>query len=873
MKTIRYDRWTLTGNPSSLLILMVGIFGLAAAIPVAAQTVAGSSAFGESVNVSIVPLLGVTSPVTSGPMPVVNGSAPPAYNKSNTASSATASSSTTGTLLHTGVLTVHATSLMPAAVMTHSDAVTTNPALGLGQLIPLLGLNAQTIQSAATIDGTCGSSLVATGSAGLVGATTSGAAGLGAAIPTNPGPNTVLLNQLGIKIVLNEQFQTGNGTTTLGLTVNALHVYIQNSLLTGLGLLSGDIVISQSQAQVQCPAVTPNSADLSLTGGDSPDPAFPGETLTYSLTVTNQGPNPATGVVLTDSLPAGLTLTAATPGQGTCNSVNPVSCNLGTLASGQSVPVTITATINLTTSDGTLVDTANVSSGVTDPSSANNTVTMSTLIHAASTGSSADLSAAATASQTSVLVGQNVTVVFTVTNHGADPATSVVLTQEALSRVTLESVTPSQGSCTSGDHVVCNFGSLASGAHATVSMVLSGQSPETMVCQGTATSSVADPDPSNNSASVSVQVVAQQVTTPPIDPGACRIDAVPAATLLIPYFEVDLDHFNGATTLISINNASAATQLAHLTFWSDWGIPTLSFTIALTGFDVQTLNLRDVIGNGVLPNLAAGSGCSSQLVAGGALPASFMNHLQAWHTGRQSPLQGNCASPPRSDNIATGYITVDAVNRCSTLNPSDPGYFVQGGQGVASDQNSLWGSFFLVNGDENLADGDPDVHILAEPGVFRNHYSFYGTFVGGSGADDRQPLGTSYASSYLSGGAFDGGTQLLVWRDAKVANPTAQQCGQEPARMTLGGTIYDEDENSAAIVPSTQMAPWSTQKMFLGSSTFPLAHPFGWVHLDLWHSGALFGDVAQGWVTSRMSAQQRYSVGLRAIRLDSACDF
>ncbi len=46
------------------------------------------------------------------------------------------------------------------------------------------------------------------------------------------------------------------------------------------------------------------------------------------------------------------------------------------------------------------------------------------------------------------------------------------------------------------------------------------------------------------------------------------------------------------------------------------------------------------------------------------------------------------------------------------------------------------------------------------------------------------------------------------------------------------GTAYDEDENATAIVPSTQMAPWSTQKMALGSSTFPLAHPIGWVHLE-----------------------------------------
>lgn len=44
----------------------------------------------------------------------------------------------------------------------------------------------------------------------------------------------------------------------------------------------------------------------------------------------------------------------------------------------------------------------------------------------------------------------------------------------------------------------------------------------------------------------------------------CSIDAVPAATLLLPYFEVDLDSSDGVTTLFSINNAEAAPALAHV---------------------------------------------------------------------------------------------------------------------------------------------------------------------------------------------------------------------------------------------------------------------------------------------------------------------
>jgi uncharacterized repeat protein (TIGR01451 family) len=977
-----------------LLILVFGV--LFCATSIGAQTAAGSSAFGESVSLNVAPILGNVLQVASGPLPQVSGTAAPAYSRTGTLASAAVATGLTGNLLQTGVLTVHASSQMPAAVLTHGDAETDNLALTLGHLIPLLNLGAQVIKSSATIDGTCGSSLVATGTASLANASTGGSVALGLAVPTNPSPNTQLLNLLGIRIILNEQIASGNGTTSKALTVNAIHVYLQNSLLSGLGLLTGDIVISQAVASVQCPAALPAAADLGLTGSATPNPATPGGTLQYNLTVTNQGPNPATGVTLTDTLPAGLTLTSATSGQGTCNPgppiscalgtvasgqsvpvtlvttvtaanpgtlVNtvtltsgvadpnpgnnsvtvatpvtgggaksadlslagsatpnpvatggalkyiltvtnhgpdpatgvivtdplpaglaatsatagqgtcsigsPVSCNLGTLASGQSVPVTVTAAV--TAAQGTLVNTPSLSSSVADPNPGNNSVTVSTPVASSGPGQGADLAIGVSVDLATVQVGHNVTFIFTVTNIGPNSATSVVLTDGAPQRAVIVSLNPSQGSCTVGGQIVCNLGTLASGSLAKVVLVLNPSSASTLLCTGSVTSSVADPNPANNVATASTLVA--QPTGSLVDPGACRIDAVPAATLLFPYFEVDLDDPTGATTLISINNAKAAPQLAQVTIWTDWGIPSMSFTVSLTGFAVQTLNLRDIVANGVIPGAGAGGGCPSLAVAG-VLPASLVSHLQAWHTGQPSPTLGTCAAPPRASNLATGYITVDAVNYCTSANPTSPGYFVAGGTGVASDENVLWGDFFLVNNDEFQADGDPAVHIRAVPNTFKNHYSFYSSFVAGSGADDRQPLGTSYASRYLSGGLFDGGTHMLIWRDAKVAHPTALACGQEPARMSLAGVVYNETEQAVPLGPSTDMAPWSTQKMQLGGSDTPLPFSFGWIQLDLWHTGsALNGDVAQGWVTTVMSAQKRFSVGLRAIRLDSACDF
>jgi uncharacterized repeat protein (TIGR01451 family) len=111
------------------------------------------------------------------------------------------------------------------------------------------------------------------------------------------------------------------------------------------------------------------NADLSIT---KTGPAFAqsGGTITYSISVGNGGPADATGVTVSDPLPAGETLVSATPSQGTCS--GSVTCNLGSIANGGSATITIVA--NVTAACGaTLTNTATVSGDQPDPNTANNT--------------------------------------------------------------------------------------------------------------------------------------------------------------------------------------------------------------------------------------------------------------------------------------------------------------------------------------------------------------------------------------------------------------------------------------------------------------------------------------------------------------------
>ncbi len=115
---------------------------------------------------------------------------------------------------------------------------------------------------------------------------------------------------------------------------------------------------------------------------DSADPVAFGTPFNYVLTAQNLGPQPAVGVQITDTLPAGLTATVATASQGTCTiGTSSVTCNIGTLGVNATATVTITVTSSVS---GTLTNSASIISEVQDPVSGNNSASEQTTIQLAS---------------------------------------------------------------------------------------------------------------------------------------------------------------------------------------------------------------------------------------------------------------------------------------------------------------------------------------------------------------------------------------------------------------------------------------------------------------------------------------------------------
>jgi hypothetical protein len=364
-------------------------------------------------------------------------------------------------------------------------------------------------------------------------------------------------------------------------------------------------------------------------------------------------------------------------------------------------------------------------------------------------------------------------------------------------------------------------------------------------------------------------------------PRGCASGAVPAATLLVPYFEVDLDGADGRTTLVAVSNAGSHSTLAHVVLWTDWGLPTLAFDLFLAQDDLQSINLRDVFA-GALPATGGGSfvGCSNPLTLP-TLDATALATLRQQHTG-QPDSQGKCAGSGRGGvDVATGYVTIDVAQGCSATRPypTNNGYFIAGGTGIASNENLLLGDFFYVDGAQNYAQGNEAVPIVADAARFGGwHSTFYGAWTGHTGDDARAPLGTRYRARYMNGGAFSGGTDFIVWAEPSYSTPQPVRCGEREDsvdRCQLLRLIVFNEEAVLENVIYDDVVPEVAARRSVGSEELPAISPFGTIDVENLIQPCPFPGASiplQSWVMPLSSASGRFSVGLNASRTgDELC--
>jgi hypothetical protein len=409
---------------------------------------------------------------------------------------------------------------------------------------------------------------------------------------------------------------------------------------------------------------------------------------------------------------------------------------------------------------------------------------------------------------------------------------------------------------------------------------------------------------------------------------SCDIAEMPAATLLLPYFEVDFNasQSTARTTLFTVFNTTNKPQIARVTLWTDQAFPVLTFNIFLTGYDVQAINLYDVIGP--RGTIAPSSGTSNNTAPGdrsrpndanpnflpssarncatlpGAIPSNLLADVRAALT---TGLHSSCGTQRvgLTHANAIGYATIDVMATCGVNLPTNPAYYSE----LLYD-NVLGGDWQVINPNPttgNYAGGNPLVHIRAIPeggpaGVVAHTnlpYTFYDRYTprGDNEAramDRRQPLPSTFVARYIQGGTGAFNTDLIAWREGVTGSDAtcAEYLNNSRTKMSVADVVrFDEHENpttlaggiiieiffpTVVVLPAASSSPTS-------SGIFPVMPSVagdvaGWMYMNLNNSGSdsyssKVGATrpSQNWMVTSMSAEGRFQTAFDATALGNGC--
>jgi uncharacterized repeat protein (TIGR01451 family) len=327
-------------------------------------------------------------------------------------------------------------------------------------------------------------------------------------VVTDTNPSSVL-----VQSIVSSQGTCSSGpftqTCTLGPLAVSASASIQLTVKTVTSTPSPAVNVASASTSANDPIAANNSATVSTTLMPTADleitqtaqaTVFASVDAAYSLLVGNLGGSTATSVTVTDTLPVGTSLVSAITSQGSCSGTTTVTCSLGTIFFGQG-PVQVILVVSTGGSTvSPMINTATVSSAVTDPNPANNQSTAQTIVTPL-----ADLSLTHT-EPASVYAGHDFTTTLIVRNNGPSSATGVVLTDALF--VQPVSVSTTQGSCLKQSDVVCTIGTMAVGASVSVTVVqTASRFAPNYFNAAHVSSDVADPNSSNDFAELAGDII------------------------------------------------------------------------------------------------------------------------------------------------------------------------------------------------------------------------------------------------------------------------------------------------------------------------------------------------------------------------------
>ncbi len=311
------------------------------------------------------------------------------------------------------------------------------------------------------------------------------------------------------------------------------------------------------------------------------------------------------------------------------------------------------------------------------------------------------------------------------------------------------------------------------------------------------------------------------------------LDQTRAATLLVPYFEVDPDPDEPTITteLVVSNTEFGIICLAHFTLYTDLGIPTINFNALIDPGGTIEIDLHDLFTSGELAFEAFGTACDALSEEMPTTPAD----LRAAHSGQSSPglFGGECGATRRGDGIARGFITIDSVDDCTDQTPRDAMYFTT----IASEANVMTGHYVIREGKPLRATMIPMVHIEADSAQIGLESFYYRFGPVPSTADGREPLPAAWSATY-----YTDATDVICWRDSLFSQTV--ECPLFAVGAGRETFVYDHAGVETEIPVFAGPCAVASSKVRAGTPPFTTAKTGNFV-VDVDTSGAILSGTTQ----------------------------